>query len=161
MLSRTGLTVAGSVLLTRLAIEDRQAQWVRYQFLAAFGAGICRQIGFSAVPLVLPDDDAATGSALVAFCNSLGPTLAIVMGQSIFTNLLQSRLDGLADLNVPRVIDEGAANLSAVVPPELLGAVEQAFGEALKRCFWLSVASAGVALGASGGMEWIDVRKKH
>lgn len=154
------LTTIGAALLFTLSPASTTAQWAGYQVLAAFGAGICRQIAFSAVPLVLADDDLAVASALVAFCNSLGPTLGIGIGQSIFTSELVRQLARVPGLDVGAVIKAGATDLSAVVPGPLLGVVREAFDYALTRAFALAIASAGVALCCSLAMEWISVKEK-
>ena len=155
------LLTIGSGLIFTLGTRNIAGQWIGYQFLAGFGAGICRQIAFSAVPLVLEKDDLATASALVAFCNSLGPTLAIGIGQSIFTNFFVQQVSLLPGVDVLTVVNEGAYNLSALVPPPLLEPVRQAFDYALTRAFALSIASAATALCSSLAMEWINVREKH
>lgn len=161
MLVGSTLLTIGSGLLFSLSTHSSNGQLIAYQFLAAFGAGLCRQIGFSSVPLVLHPDDLATASALVAFCNSLGPTLAISIGQSIFTNIFDNQVSGLPGIEVERVINQGAADLEAVVPPQFLEAVREAFNLALTRAFALSIASGGLALCCSFAMEWISVKKKH
>ena len=53
MLIGCTLMTVGSGLLYRLSADSSKGQVIGYQFLAAFGAGLCRQIGFSSVPLVL------------------------------------------------------------------------------------------------------------
>ncbi|MCJ1466282.1 hypothetical protein MMC07_004901 [Pseudocyphellaria aurata] len=123
MWAGSALITVGSVLLYRLTTTSSTGELIGYQFLAAFVVGISRQIAFSAVPLVLAEDDLPVASALVAFCNSLGPTLAIVSG-----------IDGKA------VVNEGATDLSALVPGPVLGVVIQAFNLALTRAFALAIA---------------------
>ena len=155
------LLTIGSGLLFTLGTSSIAGHWIGFQFLAAFGAGICRQIAFSAVPLVLEKDDLATASALVAFCNSLGPTLAIGIGQSIFTNKFLQQVSLVPGIDPETLVNEGAYNLSAVVPPPLLGPVRQAFDYALTRVFSLSIASAAAAFCSSLAMEWINVKEIH
>ena len=155
------LLTVGSGLLFTLGTGSTSGQWIGYQFLAAFGAGICRQIAFSAVPLVFDKDDLATASALVAFCNSLGPTLAICVGQSIFTNKFVQKVALIPEIDASTVVNEGAYNLAALVPAQLLEPVRQAFAYALTRAFALSIGGSGAALFSSLAMEWIDVRAHH
>ncbi|KAL8902295.1 MAG: hypothetical protein Q9207_004779 [Kuettlingeria erythrocarpa] len=159
MLAGCSLMSIGSGLLFTLTPDSSEGQWIGYQFLAAFGAGLCRQIAFSAVPLVLPSDDLATASALVALCNSLGPTLAIGLGQSILTNQLTRGLVHIAGLNVGQAINQGATKLSDVVPEQYLDSARAAFNRALTRVFVLSIASAPLAFICSSCMEWINVKK--
>ena len=158
MLMGCTLMTVGSGLLYSLSEASTDNQWIGYQFLAAFGAGICRQIAFSAVPLVLPQDDLATASALVALCNSLGPTLAISIGQSIFTNTLTQKIAHIPDIDIKSVVNEGASNLSMLVPSSYLAIARMAFLSAVTKTFTISIASGGIALLCSLGMEWINVK---
>lgn len=154
------LLTIGSGLLFTLKTTSTPGEWIGYQFVAAFGAGICRQIAFSAVPLVLEKDDLATGSALVAFCNSLGPTLAIGIGQAIFTNELIQEVSMLPGIDPLSLLSIGAYDLKSVVPINQLGPVRAAFNFALTRTFALSIASAAAAFVISLAMEWINVKER-
>lgn len=155
----SALMTIGSGLLFTLAPTDSTGHWIGYQFLAAFGAGICRQIPFSAVPLVLAKDDLPVASALVAFCNSLGPTLAVGIGQPILTNKVAQQLTTVPGINVTAVMDEGAFNLNTLMTRPFISVVRSAFHDALKGTFALAVASAGMAFCCSLAMERISVRK--
>lgn len=155
------LLTIGSGFLFTLGTSTTTGQWIGFQFLAAFGAGICRQIAFSAVPLVLDKDDLATASALVAFCNSLGPTLAIGIGQVILTNKFVQQVSLIPGIDPLAILNSGAYNLETVVPLPLLGQVRQAFDYALTRAFILSIGSAATAFCCSLAMEWINVRETN
>lgn len=161
MWAGSALITIGSVLLFRLTTNSSAGQLIGYQFLAAFGAGISRQIAFSAVPLVLDEDDLPIASALVAFCNSLGPTLAIGIGQSVFTTEFLRQVTEVSGIDAIGLVNGGATDLSAVVPAPLLGAVIQAFNFALTRAFALAIASAAAAWCCSLAMEWINVKEKR
>lgn len=154
------LLTVGSGLIITLGTVPSTGEWVGYQFLAAFGAGICRQIAFSAVPLVLEKDDIATASALVAFCNSLGPTLAIGVGQVILTNTFVQQVSLIPGIEPLTIINSGAYDLKSVVPSHLLAPVRQAFDYALTRTFILSIASGAAAFCSSLAMEWINVKER-
>ncbi|KAF7882186.1 hypothetical protein EAF00_011702 [Botryotinia globosa] len=93
------LAVVGSELLSTLTITSSQAQYVGYQVIVALGAGTVQQIAFTAVPLALPPADVATASALVSFCNSIGPVLALTVGNILFTNIFGSKLAKMQGLN--------------------------------------------------------------
>lgn len=153
------LLTIGSGLIFTLTATSTQSQWIGYQFIAAFGAGICRQIAFSAVPLVLSKDDLPTASALVAFCNSLGPTFAIAIGQSIFTTEVEQQLAQVSGIDMKAVMMGGAAGLGVVAPGPLLVLVRQAFRAALSKVFVLSIASGGAAFCCSLAMERLSVKR--
>ena len=160
MLGGSILTTIGSGLLFTLNPSTTKAQWIGYQIITAMGAGLCRQMTFSAVPLMLPADDLATASALVAFFSSLGPTLAIGIEECIFTNEFKKHMAGMSGNVVTKVMQGGATNLSAIVAAPLQGEVKQAFNLAITRGFALSIPCAGAALCCTLVMDWAKVRKR-
>lgn len=160
MLGGSILTTIGSGLLFTLSPSSTESQWIGYQILTAMGAGLCRQMTFSAVPLMLPADDLATASALVAFSSSLGPTFGIGLEQCIFTNEFKRRTAGMSGTVVTKVMHNGATDLSAIVATPLQGEVKRAFNFAITRAFALSIPCAGAALCCTLIMDWSKVRKK-
>ncbi len=153
MLGGSILTTIGSGLLFTLSPNTTESQWIGYQILTAIGAGLCRQMTFSAVPLMLPADDLATASALVAFCSSLGPTLAIGIEQCIFTNEFGRHTESMSADVVTKI-------MRAVVATPLQGELKQAFNFAITRAFALSIPCAGAALCCTLVMDWSKVRRK-
>ena len=155
----TILATAGAGLLTTLTVTTPSAQWIGYQFLAAFGAGICRQIAFTAVPLAFPGEDLALTSAIVAWCNSLGPTLGIAISQAVFTNELTRLLNGVAGVDISKILYAGPVGLPTVVSGEVLEIVKQAFNQALRGAFIVAIPVAGAAFLASCGIPWARTEK--
>ena len=160
MLGGSILATIGSGLLFTLSPTSTMSQWIGYQVLTAMGAGLCRQMTFSAVQLMLPADDLATASALVAFFSSLGPTLALGIEQCIFTNELEQRTAGLPGDIVATVMQKGAVDVSALVAAPLKTAVKVAFNYATTRAFAISIPCAGAALCCTLVMDWSKVRRK-
>ena len=161
MLGGSILATIGSGLLFTLSPRSTTSQWIGYQVLAAMGAGLCRQMTFSAVPLMLPADDLATASALVAFCSSLGPTLAIGMEQCIFTNELERRTAGLPGDVVAAIMQKGTLDVSTLVAAPLQAAVRIAVDYAITRAFAVSIPCAGAAVCCTLVMDWSKVRRKQ
>ena len=160
MLGGSILMTIGSGFLFTLGPKTTESQWIGYQVLTAIGAGLCRQMTFSAVPLMLPADDLATASALVAFCSSLGPTLAIGLEQCIFTNEFKRQIARMSSSVVTEIMRNGAYDLSAIIAAPLQGEVKVAFNFALTRAFALSIPCAGAALCCTLVMDWSKIRRK-
>ena len=160
MLGGSVLATIGSGLLFTLSPKSTEIQWIGYQILTAMGAGLCRQMTFSAVPLILPADDLATASALVAFCSSRGPTLAIGIEQCIFTNEFKRRTAAMSGTVVTKIMHKGATDLSAIIAAPLQGEVKRAFNFAITRAFALSIPCAGAALCCTLIMDWSKVRRR-
>lgn len=152
------LATVGSALLTTLRVDTSDGVLSVYQFIAGFGLGICTQIPFNAVQYILPKEQMVMGSALVSFCNSLGPILGTNIGQAIFANVFLKRCEQVPDVDAAAVIRAGPTNLAAAgVVPE----VREAFNYALTRAFILAVVSGGLAFCCSLGMEWGNVKQRR
>lgn len=102
---------------------------------------------------MLPEDDLPIASALVAFCNSLGPTIAIAIGQSIFTTEVAQQLARVSGIDMKAVVMGGAAGPGVVAPGLSLMLVRQAFRAALAKVFVLSITSGGAAFVCSLAIE--------
>ncbi|TGO61660.1 hypothetical protein BOTNAR_0125g00050 [Botryotinia narcissicola] len=141
------LAVVGSGLLSTLTITSSQAQYVGYQVIVALGAGTVQQITFTAVPLALPLADVATASALVSFCKSLGPVVALTVGNILFTNLFGSKLAEISGLNgkITGSEIEELVDLETLVPAQYVASVKQAFSFALSRTLVFAIPAAGLA----------------
>jgi len=152
------LATIGSGLLFTLRVDSPNRALYAYQFLAGFGLGICTQIPFTAVQYMLPEEQMVMGTALVSFCNSLGPILGTNIGQTILANTFIRRLKQVPDVDAAAVIRAGAANLGGVGSSF---PIKEAFNYALTRAFVLAVASGGLAFCSSLAMEWGNVKKKR
>lgn len=154
-------TLIGSSLLFTIRSTTSKAALDGYQFLAGLGLGMCNQIPFSAVQYILPPDQMIMGSALVSFCNSLGPALGISIGQAIFAATLVGRLRDIPGVDAADVVKAGATNLEAVLTPEVLPIAREAYNYALTRAFTLAIACSAAALLCSLCMEWGNVKRKR
>lgn len=152
------LATVGSGLLFTLRVDSPNGTLSAFQFIVGLGLGLCTQIPFHAVQYILPKEHLAMGSAIVSFCNSLGPILGTNIGQAIFSNLLIRRLDQVPGVDAAAVIMAGSTNLGAVGTSP---AVREAFNYALTRAFILAVVSGGLAFACSMAMEWGNVKHER
>jgi len=154
------MATAGSVLLSTLDVNSSFSQYIGYQFLAALGVGIVQQIPFTSVPLALPPSDSATASALVSFCNSLGPVIILTLGNVLFVNKLRqevAQIPGL-DSNELKFNLVGMADLEKEVGLILLHSVRRAIGFALSRTLVLGIPCSILALCCGIGIQCIAWR---
>ncbi|MCJ1404090.1 hypothetical protein MMC11_007315 [Xylographa trunciseda] len=155
------LATVGSGLLLTLQVDSTASVLAGYQFLTGFGLGLCTQISFNAVQYILPRDQMIMGSALVSFCNSLGPILGITIGQAIFANSFVKQLQQVPGIDAAAVVRAGPTNLGAAVSLSVLPMVREAFNYALTRAFILAVVAGGLAFLCSLAMEWGNVKVKR
>ena len=155
------ISTIGSGLLVTIKVDSSRGALAAYQFLAGFGIGMCNQLSFTAVQYILPPDQIIMGSALVSFCNSLGPTLGTSIGQAIFATSFTRRLRLVPGVDGTEVIRAGATNLKAVLQPNVLPIVREAYNYALTRAFVLAIVCSATAFCCSLAMEWGNVKRKR
>jgi hypothetical protein len=135
-------------------------EWFGYQVLSGVGYGLGVQIPYFAIQLVLEPTDIPVASALIAFCQSLGGTVGTAIAQNIFQSTLIKNLKKIEGVDVDAVVKAGGAGVADAVPAPLLSAARDAYNVAITAAFLVAVATAGISLIASGGMEWRTVPKK-
>ncbi len=159
MILAPSIMAVGEGLMTTWVPSTPTAQWVAYQFLAGFGLGFGMQTSGLAVQTVLPPADISTGIAINFFVQQLGGAVFTSVGQAILSNLLVSELSGIPGLQPNQIINEGATNLSSVVPPEYFDLVIRAYNYACTRIFLASMCLAFGALVCACAMEWRSIKK--
>ena len=159
MLLSPSIMSIGEGLLSTLNRGSPQSHWVGYQFLSGFGLGMGMQTAPLAVQTVLPMADVAQGIALVFFMQQLGGAIFTTVGQTILSNLLVSQLTGIPGVDPQEVIDNGATELTKIVPAEDVDVVISAYDYALTRIFLAAMGLAFAALLSAAGMEWKSIKK--
>lgn len=146
------IMATGSGLLHTLTPNSTAVQWICYQIITGAGFGMGFQIPYTAVQVVLSEDDVPSGNALVVFSQAMGGALAISIAQNILSASLNKELSilGLRD-SVSASID--ATKISTQVQPEQQGEVRWAYSDALSATMILPVAASLIAFFCSLGME--------
>lgn len=149
----------GSGMLYTLKVSSSTGTWIGYQILGGVGAGMCVQIPFIAVQVVLSKKDMPIGNATAIFFNSLGGAISISIAQNIFSNSLIKQIPKDAPGIDPRIIiAAGATHIRQVVPPDLLPGVLLAYDKALTNAYILAIACSGLAFLSSLMLEWKSVK---
>ncbi|ROW09806.1 hypothetical protein VMCG_02649 [Cytospora schulzeri] len=159
MLLSPSIMAIGEGLLSTLTRGAPQSHWVAFQFLAGFGLGMGMQSGSLACQTVLPMPDVPQGIALVFFTQQLGGAIFTTVGQTILSNLLVSKLAGIPGVDPTEVINNGATELTSIVPAQSIDLVVDAYDYALTRIFLCAMGLAFAALLSAAGMEWKNIKK--
>jgi hypothetical protein len=110
---------------------------------------------------ILSPEQIPLGISLIAFCQSFGGSMFLTFAQVIFS---YSLLDGLRrfapTVDIPKVIDAGAAGLRNVVQPEDLAGVIEAYNLSFTREFYLAAAAYSAMVLSAWGMGWHSVKKQ-
>lgn len=159
MLLSPSIMAIGEGLLSTLTRGSPQSHWVAFQFLAGFGLGMGMQSGSLACQTVLPMSDVSQGIALVFFTQQLGGAIFTTVGQTILSNLLVSRLAGIPGVDPAEVINNGATELTSIVPAQDIDLVIAAYDYTLTKIFLCAMGLAFAALISAAGMEWKSIKK--
>jgi hypothetical protein len=155
--------LAGSIVYYLLQVESNPGMWVGCQLLAGIGFGISIQVTFIAVQVVTPAEDMPTACSWEVFFKSLGGAVGISVAQTIFSDVLLSRLKAIPGLNAIDVVNAGAADVSAAkgaVPPALVRQVKIAYSDAITRAFIVPVAVTALAVILTWGLERRRIEKE-
>ncbi|KAI1860404.1 uncharacterized protein JN550_011556 [Neoarthrinium moseri] len=144
----------GGGLYQLIRTDSPRAQWIGFQLLSGFGYGICSQMPILAVQVVLGKADVPTGLVMVMFFQFLGGALAPSVGQNLFNDRLLRKLGEVRGIDGAAVVAAGGREFRKIVPPELMDAVVEAFGSALKNVFWVGLATPALAWIVSWAIEW-------
>jgi MFS family permease len=155
--------LAGSVVYYLLQVDSNPGKWVGCQVLAGVGFGISIQVTFIAVQVVTPPEDMPTACSWEVFFKSLGGAVGISVAQTIFSDVLLSRLKEIPGLDAVAIINAGAADVSAtkgVVPVALVGRVKFAYSDAITRAFIVPIAVTALAVIFTWGLERRRIEKE-
>ena len=164
LIAAAALMTIGYGLISTWTINSPTREWFGYQVCAGLGAGFGFNLPLVAVQTALPMADIPQGTVLLMFCQSLGGALFIAVGQSVFANGLVQGVAKYAPTIPPKLLlNTGATAIRSVLTKsgmedQIHNAIE-AYVYALKDCYRVSVAVAGMAFIAACFLEWKNVKK--
>jgi len=157
----SAIFAVGAGMIYTLEVHSSVGMWIGYQILAGVGAGMCVQIPFIAVQVVLSKKDMPVGNAIAIFFNSLGGAISISIAQNIFSNALIKEIPKYTSgIDPATIIAAGASHIRQVTPVDQLPGVLKAYNEALTQSYVLAIACAGLAFLSSFLLEWKSVKGK-
>ncbi|KNG83337.1 hypothetical protein ANOM_008396 [Aspergillus nomiae NRRL 13137] len=78
----------GTGLISTFQVDTHARIWIGYQIILGFGIGLGMQHAVIAVQTVLQPRDIPIGVSLVFFCQQLGCTIFVSVGQNVFNQKL-------------------------------------------------------------------------
>ena len=150
----------GAGLITTFSLSTEHPAWIGYQVLYGFGLGVGMQKSSLAAQAVLDRSDVPTGIAIMFFMQSLGGAVFMCVSQALFTNYIKTKLAAIPGVDVAKIQQMGAMNLSKVVPADKLHEVLVYYNIGLRRAFIVVVAVSCLMLLPTLGMEWKSVKTK-
>lgn len=128
--------IVGTGLITTWQVDTEHAKWIGYQVLMGLGAGGSFQIPLSAIQAALDLKDIPTGTACVAFAQTIGGAIGVGVAQSLFYNNLSKTLAvTLPSIPAEVIIQAGATGFRSIVPEALQPLVIAAYMDGLTSAF--------------------------
>ncbi|KAK5049048.1 hypothetical protein LTR84_005470 [Exophiala bonariae] len=152
----------GTGLLTTLKPSSQRWQYVFYQIIFGLGDGCGMQQPLIAVQNAIDSHDVAMAISVLIFCQTLGSSVFIVVGQSILTNRLTSLLDGIlpsGPITTRVLLESGATSFRALgLDQEVLSRVVSAYSGAVTDTFYVAVALSCASLVGACTVEWKKIK---
>ncbi|KAI1428104.1 putative efflux pump [Xylaria sp. FL1777] len=155
------LAAIGGGLLTTWKPHISTGVWIGYQILFGIGVGASLQQPLIAVQTVLSIDDVPVGTSLIAFMQTLGGSLFVSVGNSVFNNkLVEELMLHLPSVDPYEIIKVGSTNLQKTLPADILPDVILSYSNALTTAYIVATALAAISILGAGFMEWKSVKGK-
>ncbi|WEW58677.1 hypothetical protein PRK78_004145 [Emydomyces testavorans] len=152
--------VIGSGLLFTVDMDSHTATLVGYQIITGLGKGASVQIPYVAAQVVSNKKDMSSTNAIMIFFHSIGGTLSLAVGETIFLASLRRNLPIEAPLvNPAAIMKAGPTNLRNTVPPDQLKGVLKAYTTSLKNTFISPIVTGSIAFLCSLLLEWRSVKR--
>ncbi|RYO86918.1 hypothetical protein DL764_008935 [Monosporascus ibericus] len=162
MIFSPSLLSVGQGLMGTFTIRETPAHWIGYQFVAGFGLGCGMQSAGLAAQAVLPKPDIPTGIAIMFFSQQLGGAVFTSVGQNLLSSRMTSQIGHIIheiEDTASDIVDQGAGDLVAKVPPELRSRVREAYNSAITTIFLCGMGVALCGVVAALFMEWKNIKK--
>ncbi|PWY62638.1 efflux pump antibiotic resistance protein [Aspergillus eucalypticola CBS 122712] len=156
------ISIIGTACLTKLEVGTSTALWATFLVIAGVGHGLGLQMPFTAVQVVLNDDDIPIGNAITVFFSQLGAAIAVAIGESIFETSVAHQVR-TSDLPIAAetVIAAGPTGLrSLTTDATTLRALQDAYAYGIRAVMDFGLAAACLAVPFALAMEWRNVKKE-
>ncbi|KAF2242995.1 permease of the major facilitator superfamily [Trematosphaeria pertusa] len=158
----TAIQIVGSGLLITLDADTSTLKWAAYMVIEGIGNGIGVNLPYTAIQVVLREEDVPTGNAIAQFAYQLGAAIGLTIGQTLFLNKLTSEVSRRTTAVSPAaVIAAGAHHLPSLAQtPQLLRVLQQVYATAIKKTLLFALAMVCIAWAFTFGVENLNIKRK-
>jgi hypothetical protein len=132
----------GLGLMSMLDSRSSSVVKVIYPLITALGLGALFQTPLIAIQAAMPIKDMATSTGTFGFIRTLGGTVGISIGQTIFSSFLRKKIARIPNLNFDTSaagLAESVRNLKNIPDPTTRAAVIQVYSQSISK-IWLVMA---------------------
>ena len=139
------LMIVGTGLISTFRTNTGHAKWIGYQVVMGLGTGGSFNIPLTAVQAALDITDIPTGTACIAFAQTLGGAIGIAVAQSLFIqNLTKTLTRTLPNISAGDIIQAGATGFRSIVPEAQQPLVAEAYMAGLVPAFRCGLVAASI-----------------
>ncbi|KAI7968686.1 hypothetical protein EIK77_005702 [Talaromyces pinophilus] len=163
LIASSALVAIGAGLVTLYDVDTSTGKWIGYQIVLGMGTGAGLQVPMTAVQTVLRTEDIPVGTAAITFFQTLGGTIFIAVGQSVFQNGLTAGIhDHAPGVDPSVIISAGATDIKSALATlgqlDALHGVIKSYVDGLRDTYRLSMALVIVAFVAACFLEWRSIK---
>lgn len=163
LIASSALVAIGAGLVTLYGVDISTGKWIGYQIVLGMGTGAGLQVPMTAVQTVLRTEDIPVGTAAITFFQTLGGTIFIAVGQSVFQNGLTAGIhDHASGIDPSMIISAGATDIRSALATlgqlDALPGVIESYVDGLRDTYRLSMALMIVAFVAACFLEWRSIK---
>ncbi|KAA8569041.1 hypothetical protein EYC84_000714 [Monilinia fructicola] len=162
MILGTMIAMVGAGLLTTIDTSTSTVRWAAYMVINGWGTGMAQQLPYTALQIVLSEEDAPTGNAIAVFMYQIGSSVSVSIAQSLFLSRLQTSVPAhTSAVSAEAVIKVGATGLQDLAGGSsiLLSALREAYTVAIRDAMYYALAAASLSLPFACGMQWFNLKK--
>lgn len=154
MLLTSFTTPPATGLLTTLDAGSKVWTFVLYQELQGAGVDIGFQGPQVAVQAILSDSDALIDVAIIQLAQALGPVVAVIGAQTIFTSTFHSYLSQFFSTEMIAELESHGLTILPDLSPDERALVVSTYAAALNKAFYLSLVLACSTIMGAVGVRW-------
>lgn len=149
-------------LFTTFEVTTGSPQWIGYEVIFGFGAGLYITAPMIAVQSVLSPADTPIGIATVSFFQMFGGSLFAAISQTIFNEQLVKQLGkNVPDIDIQALLAAGTIGVGKVASLEQMPGVLRSYNIALMDPFYLAAATSAIGFCVALGLPWKSVKGKN
>lgn len=162
MITGQAIAAIGSGFLSTIGISTPTAEWAAYSVLTGFGIGLCNQLPFSAVQVVVDtESEVFIGNGILTFAGLAGGAIGVQIGETLLVTTLTREVPKYTSAISPQtVIAVGALGLKKLTTdPIILTGLRKAYATAVDATIICAVAAICLSIPFAACMQWLNLKK--
>ncbi|KAI1420133.1 MFS general substrate transporter [Xylaria sp. FL1777] len=151
----------GGGLLSTLYPGISTGHWIGYQIFGGIGYSLASNISHLGMQASLPQDLVPIGASTLLAVISTSCAVFNAVAQAVFQQRIQINLDRVVSADTAKnIIDAGALNFGALVSPDKLPLVIEAYSKSITQLFYIPASAPVISFLIILGCKWTSTKAK-